>query len=235
MSNPFHFKQFSVLQNNAPFKVGTDGVLLGAWVCKKSPSRILDIGTGTGLIALMLAQRFSDAPIDAIEINNLAIEQAKVNFSNSPWSNRIFPIHKSLQEFEPPEKYDMIVCNPPFFKNSLLSVDQAKNQARHDEGLTLQDVLDFSKQYLSDTGALSLVLPKDRQADMVNLIPQFDHYFSWICEVYPTPNSPVKRILIELRKSNRDLRRDKLIIEEGGRHQYTPEFRALTADFYLNH
>lgn len=235
MSNPFHFKQFSVLQNNAPFKVGTDGVLLGAWVCKKSPSHILDIGTGTGLITLMLAQRFSGAQIDALEMNDLAIEQAKVNFSNSPWSDRIHSIHKPLQEFEPQEKYDMIVCNPPFFKNSLISVDQGKNQARHDEGLTLQDILEFSRFHLSDTGALSIVLPKDRQADLVNLIPQFDHYFSWICEVHPTPTSPAKRILVELRKIKRDLRKDQLIIEEGGRHQYTSEYMALTADFYLNH
>ena len=235
MSTPFQFKQFTVLQESAPFKVGTDGVLLGAWVCKKKPLHILDIGTGTGLIALMLAQRFSLAHIDAIEINKQAHDQASKNFKNSPWNSRIHLHNTSLQNYTPKGSFDMVVCNPPFFIASLKSGKEGKDQARHSESLQIHEIFKFSTQNLKEGGSVSLILPADQLSRTTELAESYELNLSWICEVFPAPESKIKRILLEFRKEKRELRIDQLVIETGSRHAYSDEFKAITKEFYLAH
>ncbi|MBT6745203.1 MAG: methyltransferase, partial [Flavobacteriales bacterium] len=157
----FKFKQFSIDQTNSPFKVGTDGVLAGALCPVNAPKNILDIGTGTGLIALMLAQR-CNAKIDAIEINQIAFNQAKHNFKNSPWVNKINVHHCALQNYNPGKKYAVIISNPPYFQSSLKSDVESKNKARHTDSLTPTELVRISAGLLSSTGKLCLIYPVEQ-------------------------------------------------------------------------
>jgi tRNA1Val (adenine37-N6)-methyltransferase len=236
MPNPyFKFKRFSVFQGNSAMKVGTDGVLLGAWVDCSNIFRILDIGTGTGLIALMLAQR-SQAQVDAVEIDINAQSDAQHNFSNSPWGNRICLYHQSIQHFTIGKSgiYQLIVCNPPFFKNSLKTPHESRNIARHNDELPIEELLACVVQLLLPDGNFSIIIPAndfneyEKSARMVNL---FVHRKTW---VKPTPSGNPKRTLVSFKFGNQlQVIEDELIIEENGRHQYSKEYVGLTSQFYL--
>lgn len=242
MSAPFSFKQFTISQNHAPMKVGTDGVLLGGWCRCENAVTALDIGTGTGLIALMLAQRNSKIAITAIEPNELAIKDAKLNFENSPWNERIVLENTNLESFKTNKTFDLIISNPPFFKNSLHAPDSGRNLARHITGFSPRLFAEAST-LLNANGTLSGVYPLDvfhefdLQARKLGLFP------ARLCEVQPTPQKPPHRMLFEytfaapthplsVEKPNPII--DKLIIEENGRHNYSDEYRNLTRDFYLS-
>lgn len=168
MSSIFHFKQFRIDQANCAMKVNTDGVLLAALADFKSPAKILDVGTGTGLIALMLAQKYTSAIVHAVEIDQNAADTAKLNFLNSPFSNRIALFHSSIKDHftDINEQYDLIISNPPFFINSLSSQNPEKSVARHTDLSFFEVLLTESAKHLNQSGHLSIILPLET-AEMV--------------------------------------------------------------------
>jgi len=237
MSNTyFQFKQFTIHQDKCAMKVGTDGVLLGAWSDPGSARHILDIGTGTGLIALMVAQR-TNALIDAIDIDEKAYTQAKENVNASLFSQRIQVYHSSLESFKDnlsANTYDLIISNPPYFSNSLKSPDAQRTTARHTDTLSLDDLIKDSLSLLSSNGRISLILPSEKKTDLLHITTQNHLYITRMTDVHPTPGSTPKRFLVELSKTaNPDYQEESLTIEIA-RHEYTPEYRALTKDYYLH-
>ncbi len=234
MNHFFQFKQFAVRQDNCAMKVGTDGVLLGAWANIQSAGRILDIGTGTGLIALMLAQRAPETVIDAIEIEENAYRQACENVGGSLWKNRINVIHQSLQTFESNYLYDLIVSNPPYFSDSLKNPDSSKKIARHTDFLTFNDLIIHSKRLLHPEGRLCIIYPATEASSLIKKALENGFYCFRITKVIPKPNAKEKRLLIEFSLTSAVCAEDEICIESNGRHGYSDEYKTLTKDFYLN-
>lgn len=234
---PFIFKQFEIKQNKSAMKVGTDGVLLGAWCnVPDKTCRILDIGTGTGLIALMVAQRCKQAYIDGIEIDKEAANEAAENCAKSPFFNRINIIHSALQQYQPVLKYDLIVCNPPYFNNSLKNPDKNREIARHTTTLNFDELLKYSIRLLNPNGILALILPYDEKNNFMEYVYKSEFKIKRETEVYSTKTSlNAKRIMMEfcLTDSNMIIEKNKITIEKE-RHLYTSEYIDLTKDFYLN-
>ena len=236
MTNPFfRFKKFTVYHDKCAMKVGTDAVLLGAWADTSFCRNILDIGTGTGIIALMLAQR-SQATVEAIDIDKEACVQATENVAASPYTERIKVVHASCADFaasNQQKRYDLIVSNPPYFINSLKGPDNKRTVARHTDTLLLSDLIREAQTLLSPSGRIALVLPYE-QLEEVKALASANHLY--ICrhtDVIPTPGAAPKRLLVELSATEENIKnRDTLTIEEA-RHQYTPEYIALTKEFYL--
>lgn len=247
MSTPyFRFKQFTIWHDRCAMKVGTDGVLLGAWAgTTDSPvanpditspvDRILDIGTGSGLIALMLAQRFPNAIIDGIDIDPSAVLQAKDNFSASPFSTRLHASSSPLQAWQPKAKYDMIVSNPPYFSNSLLCLDNMRTIARHDNILSFAELLEHSNRLLTQAGTLSLVLPADAENAILAEAKLQHLYCVRLCRVHTTATKPAKRLLITFAHQEPEstlLKPETLCLSEGNQPR-SAAYSALTRDFYL--
>jgi tRNA1Val (adenine37-N6)-methyltransferase len=231
----FQFKQFTVQQDRCAMKVGTDGVLLGAWAPVKNPINILDIGTGTGIIALMLAQRSSAEQIDALEIDEDAYEQSVDNFENSPWSDRLFCFHAGLDEFmeEPEDEYDLIVSNPPFHTEKYFSGDEKRDQARFTESMPFEDLVEAADLLLSENGIFAVIIPYSSEKKFISLANDFELYPIKITRVKGTPTAEIKRSLLAFsRHQKENYAIDELVIETS-RHQCTPEYIALTKDFYL--
>lgn len=235
---PFKFKEFSVLQDRCAMKIGTDGVLLGSWVTvDDNIQSILDIGTGTGVIALMLAQRSQAGIVDALEIDTDAYEQAVENFENSIWADRLFCYHASFQEFfaEIEEQYDLIVSNPPFYEPSYqkdASIDEARKKARFTDALPFDHLLYGASKLLSENGIFALVIPYDEEEVILNLAAQVNLFPRKITRVKGNPDSKIKRSLLEFVFDQNSFDTDELIIETA-RHQYTDKYIELTKDFYL--
>jgi tRNA1Val (adenine37-N6)-methyltransferase len=231
----FQFKQFTIQQDKCAMKVGTDGVLLGAWApVDHRPFSILDIGAGTGLIALMLAQRSHAEQIDAIEIDDDAYEQAVDNFENSPWGDRLFCYHAGLDEFmdEPEDEYDLIVSNPPFYTDGYFSGDEQRDKARFTESLPFEDLVEASALLLSETGVLAVIIPSKEEAHFIGLAKEDDLFPFKITRVKGTPETEIKRSLIAFSRTQKETVIDELTIETA-RHKYTDEYISLTKDFYL--
>lgn len=232
----FQFKQFSLEQDRTAMKIGTDGVLLGAWTpVEKNIFSILDIGTGTGIIALMLAQRSSASQIDALEIDENAFEQATDNFENSPWNDRLFCFHAALDEFveEPEDEYDLIVSNPPFYSEDYKSSNDQRDLARFQDAMPFEDLVEAAALLLSENGIFSVIIPFKEEENFLALAKEQELFPLKITRVKGTPTTETKRSLLAFsRNENRTLRVDELIIETA-RHIYTPEYTALTKDFYL--
>jgi tRNA1Val (adenine37-N6)-methyltransferase len=239
MANPyFRFQQFTVFQDRCAMKVGTDGVLLGAWVSVQGAQRILDIGTGTGLIALMLAQRSQGQTppvrIDAVELDAEACRQAQNNVRRSPWPDRIQVHPGSIQAYATAcsDRYDLLVSNPPFFANVSKAQSPARTLARHNDTLPTGDLLQIAVQLLRERGRLAVIYPPavaqpfQAQAEAWGLFCHRKLY------VKSTPESPIKRILLELSATAAGCQEASLTLETA-RHVYTPEFMALVKDFYL--
>ncbi|MGB6035179.1 MAG: methyltransferase [Cryomorphaceae bacterium] len=232
MSRPFRFKQFTVEQERCPMKVGTDGVLLGAWAGRGSPKQILDIGTGTGLIALMLAQRFPEAMITAIEPNKDALSDASFNFEKSPFAERLNLQKTNLQEFETEIRFDLIVSNPPFFANSLVSENQGRTEARHTHSLSPDD-LAKATTLLAENGKTAVIYPTETYGAFKTAMSKIGFCEEKRMVVKPTAAKPSHRILGEFGKNNEPTEPTELVIEKYGRHQYSEEYIELTHDFYL--
>ena len=213
-------------------KVGTDGVLIGAWTLCNKATNILDIGSGTGLSSLILAQRNDAAVITGIEIEENAFLQSQDNFNNSKWSNRLSIIHTSLQDFSSETKFDLIVSNPPFFTDSTQANNQYRKLARSTNSLNFKELISKSTILLSEDGIFSVIIPFPRKEEFINIALENHLFLSRICYVKGTENSPVKRALIEFNSYQNTILEENLIIEKK-RHNYTDKYIDLCKDFYL--
>ena len=217
-------------------KIGTDGVLLGAWTpIENNPFSILDIGTGTGIVALMLAQRSSASQIDALEIDENAYEQATDNFENSPWNDRLFCFHAALDEFvkEPEEEYDLIVSNPPFYTEDYKSNNEQRDLARFQDAMPFGDLIEAAALLLSENGIFSVIIPFKEESTFLALAKELELFPLKITRVKGTPITETKRSLLAFSRNQvSNFLVDELIIETS-RHIYTLEYIALTKDFYF--
>jgi tRNA1Val (adenine37-N6)-methyltransferase len=237
MSNSnFLFKQFNILQDKTAMKVGTDGVLLGAWAKLPSCGIALDLGTGTGLIALMMAQRNPNLITKALEIDSDAAAQAIQNVGSSLWNDRISVVHDSFQNFisSDMDKYDLIITNPPFFRNSVKSNHDPRNKARHADILPLEAIITGSKQLLKPGGTLAIVLPVAEHGAFSEIAHEFGFYENRRLLVFPNLAKPAVRVLSQwsLIQIN-DIEISELVIEPLHRHHYSAEYIMLTKEFYL--
>jgi len=232
----FHFKKFSIDDSNAAMKIGTDSVLLGAWTPCGDETRILDIGTGSGILALMMAQRNNKTVIEAIEIDSNAAELAQINVQLSPWPNQIYILNSSIQEFasKSQSKYSLIISNPPFFSDSLKAPDKARNIARHNDTLPIKDMLEATSKMLTDTGKAAFIIPADAfenwriEASNLLLYPAF------VTRVKSSPShNPYRVMVVFTRDKMKDIIDNELPIYSS-MNIYTNEYRELTKEFYLN-
>ena len=234
----FSFKQFNISQDRCAMKVGTDGVLLGAWApIFHQPYNILDIGAGTGLIALMLAQRSSAEQIDAIEIDEDAYEQCVENFEKSNWNDRLFCYHAGLDEytdelFEEEEEYDLIVSNPPFYSENYSSGDEKRDQARFQDALPFDELIESAQALLSNNGIFAVIIPYKEEERFIQLAKSIGLFLLKTTRVKGTTESEIKRSLLAFSRLEQTPIIDELIIEIE-RHQYTDDYKELTKDFYL--
>lgn len=232
----FKFKQFSINQDNCAMKVGTDGVLLGAWCpIDNNPKSVLDIGTGTGIIALMLAQRTNAEQIDALEIDENAFEQAMDNFENSIWSDRLFCFHAGLDEFidDPEDEYDLIISNPPFFAEDFKSTDEGRNLARFLDAMPFEQLIEATDLLLSENGVFAVIIPFKEEQNFINLASEFELYPIKITRVRGTFSTPIIRSLLAFKRFEMPILVANELVIEIERHNYTNEYIELTKDFYL--
>ena len=237
----FTFKQFTVNQDRCAMKIGTDGVLLGAWTpLINNPFNVLDIGAGTGILSLMLAQRSNAAPnnvgiIDAIEIDEDAYEQCVENFEASPWGDKLFCFHAGLDEFveEPEDEYDLIVSNPPFYTDDFKSANEQRDLARFADAMPFEDLIEAADLLLSENGIFAVIIPFKEEENFLALAKEYELHPLKITHVKGTPTTEIKRSLLALSRNEKtDFPIDELIIETS-RHQYTLEYIELTKEFYL--
>lgn len=231
-NNYFKFKQFRINQGRSAFRVGTDGVLLGAYADMKGVKRILDIGTGTGLIALMLAQR-SNTEIVAIEPDHDSCLQACENVDQSKWKSRIKVIETTLQKYSDNQKFDLIVTNPPWFADSLKNPDPGKSYARHNDSLPSGDLLTGVSSLLAETGRFQLIMPYAEGNILIAEAAGYGFYCSDILKIKPLPTSEIRRLILSFGRERVRTTEKFLTIEHGKRHEFTEEYINLTKDFYL--
>ncbi|AMR42531.1 MULTISPECIES: tRNA1(Val) (adenine(37)-N6)-methyltransferase [Elizabethkingia] len=224
---PFVFKQFEILQDKEVFRVGTDGVVLGALCNGEGVARALEVGCGTGLISLMLAQRFSSAVFDALDINTKAVEIAGQNFSNSPFANRLNVVEINYNDFESVEKYDLIVSNPPYFES-----DSSKDLiARHQVLLSFQQLIYKSARLISDTGILSVIIPCDDAENFITIAEDNNLHLIRKIDIYGIKGGKLKRNILEFSRKLSELVLEELVLEKEKRI-YSDEYRELTKDFH---
>lgn len=233
-NNFFKFKHFIVFQEHCAMKVGTDGVLLGAWCNVKACNNVLDVGTGTGLIALMIAQRNANAYIKAVDIDDDCVLQAQQNVARSQLALQINVEKISFQEhvMTTDTRYDLIVSNPPYFQNSLKSPCHSRSNARHNVTLLFFEIIAKGAPLLKEGGRIALILPHEFKQAVIDYAVKADLFVNRITNVFPLSHKPAKRLLIELTNIETVCVEDDLTIELS-RHLYTDEFKALTHEFYL--
>lgn len=235
MHKPFQFKEFSVNQDQCAMKIGTDSVLLGAWTSlNTNPFSILDIGSGTGVLALIIAQRSHAENIEAIEIDADAYEQCIENFESSPWGDRLFCYHASLLEFveEIDADYDLIICNPPFYSEDYKTNNEARDLARFNDAMPFEHLIYAVANLLSTNGLFSVVIPFKEEENFVTIASKVGLFPNRILYVKGHPDSEIKRSLLEFSFKESLIETSELIIETT-RHQYTEDYINLTKDFYL--
>lgn len=229
----FRFKQFEVLNERTAMKVGTDGVLLGAWCPVESAHQVLDVGTGCGVIALMIAQRNNDSVIQGIDIDLNAIEEASTNFANSPWSDRLTARECDFNDMlDKTVKFDLIVSNPPFFSDSLLPPDVARTVARHTQTLTYPQLIEGSVRLLTENGTLAFISPTEAEAGIIEAATFASLPVRHITRVISKEGSAPKRTLWMLSRRETEYLEDTLTISRA-EGPFTEEYVALTRDFYL--
>ena len=235
MNKPFQFKEFSVNQDRCAMKIGTDGVLLGALTSiNHNPFSILDIGAGTGILSLMLAQRSHAETIEAIEIDDAAFEQAASNFEDSPWGDRLFCYHAGFNEFveEIDDKYDLIISNPPFYSENYKTDNPQRDLARFTDALPFEHLLHGTANLLDDNGKASFIIPFSEEVNFILLAEKTGLYPNRITRVKGTNTSEIKRSLLEFSFTKTTIDTSELTIETS-RHQYTEDYINLTKNFYL--
>lgn len=216
-------------------KVGTDGVLLGAWADVTDAARALDIGTGTGVIAIMLAQRNHATVVDAVEIDELACEQARANFEASPFATRLEAHASPIQNYmrECGNTYDLIVSNPPFFSGGTLSASQERNEVRHTVKMPHNVLLQAARQLLSKDGKFCVVLPLIEGLRFQELAKQYGLHVTKITEVKPKIDKSVERLLLQMEWVQQPMEKTELVIQKEARNDWTDDYIELTGDFYL--
>jgi tRNA1Val (adenine37-N6)-methyltransferase len=229
----FSFKQFTIYQNKSAFKVGTDGVLLGACAYISGVRNILEIGSGTGLISIMLAQR-CNAEITAIEPDFESFIESCENVNRCLWKNRIKVENTDLQNFNPGEtRFDLIITNPPYFNDSLKSPDPRKSAARHNDSLTTGHILEGAGKFLKDDGRLQLVMPYVEGTVFIAEANRFGLFCNNILKIRSLPTSEIRRLILIFSRIKKSPIERFLTIEHGKRHEFTQEYVNLTKDFYL--
>lgn len=228
----FQFKQFNIIQEKSAMKVGTDGVLLGAWSDVANAQNVLDIGAGTGLISLMVAQRNQNSEITAIEIDENAYLECEKNFAASPWSEKLKIINTDLKLFPKEKPFDLIISNPPFFNNTFKAETEERNKARQTESLSFEDLLFCTASLLSKNGKAYFIIPFLEEENFIALAEQQKMYLNKKTRVKGNINTAVKRSLLEFSFKEKKVIESELVIEIS-RHVYTTDYIALTKDFYL--
>ncbi|HNV30070.1 MAG TPA: methyltransferase [Cyclobacteriaceae bacterium] len=228
----FQFKKFSVKHDRCTHKVGTDGVLLGAWADTQNVTRVLDVGTGSGVIALMLAQRtLPDVSIDAIDISIKDCEQATENINASPWPEKVRIINQAIQTYES-EPYDLIVTNPPYFIDSTKPPAEERTRARHTETLSPYELLLHAKRLLSPYGKFCIILPNVEAQSLVSLALKQGWYCTRLCEFRARINKTTERVLFQLQQQKQETVKESLILYEQD-EEWTVAYKNLTRDFYV--
>jgi tRNA1Val (adenine37-N6)-methyltransferase len=236
MSNDyFRFKQFTVKQDRTAMKVGVDSVVLGAWTAVNGLEKnVLDIGAGSGLLALMMAQKIPGAMITACEIDENACEQARENILSSEWSERITVVNTDIRTFtQNPRNFDLIICNPPYFEKSLKSLDNKRNIARHNDSLPFTDLIDCVHRLLCDNGRFALIVPADKANIIIDLAAGKKLFPIRRLNIKPTETKPVNRIILELGYISQPLEEYSLTVRSG--NDYSDEYKFITKEFYLAH
>lgn len=228
----FQFKQFTIFQDKCAFKVGTDGVLLGAAADVSGAKRILDIGAGTGLVSIMLAQR-SEAAIVAIEPDEDSFVQLSENIKNCRWAERIAPSNAGLQDYHSDQKFDLIVSNPPYFSDSLRNPDQRKSNTRHNHSLPREELLNGASELLEPDGKFQVIMPYTEGNVLIAEAAGFGLFCNSILKIKPLPASDIRRMVLGFSRQKHKPTEKFLTIEHGRRHEFTGEYINLTKDFYL--
>ncbi len=237
-SKPFTFKQFKIHQDRCAMKVGTDGVLLGAWTDVTDTQSILDIGTGTGVIAIMLAQKTAHIEggiVDAVEIDETSVEQARDNMIDSPFAKRLTVFHNSIQDFAKnhTNKYDLIVSNPPFFTGGTLSSNGDKTNVRHTVKMPHGDLLHATRLLLHKNGRFCVILPLIEGLRFIEIAGSYGFYLTRRSDVRPKEDKGIERLLLQFELTNRTFTHDELIIQNSpDERDYTEGYKELTKDFY---
>ena len=232
-NNYFSFKKFTIYQDKSAFKVGTDSVLLGACSDVSGVNSILDIGSGTGLISIMLAQR-CDAAITAIEPDHKSFVQTCENVSRCDWHSRIKVININLQNFNPDKgKFDLIVTNPPYFSDSLKNPDPRKSAARHNDSLTTKELLGGVVKFLDEKGSMQLIMPYVEGSVFIAEAHKYGLFCNSILKIRPLPTAEIRRLILTFSRIQKKPVEKFLTIERGKRHEFTEEYINLTKDFYL--
>jgi tRNA1Val (adenine37-N6)-methyltransferase len=233
MSNDyFKCQRFTVKQDMTAMKVGIDSILLGSWIrVSGSEKNVLDIGTGTGLLALMMAQKIPGATIVACEIDETACRQASENISSSEWSDRITVVNADVRMLNNPESFDLIICNPPYFEKSLKPADSKRNIARHSDSLPFPDLIDCVHRLMHGDGRFALTVPTDKAGTVIELAAGRKLFPLKRLNVKHTETKPANRVILEFGRVSQPVEEYLLTVRTGNR--YSDEYKSVTGDFYL--
>jgi tRNA1Val (adenine37-N6)-methyltransferase len=235
MSNSFKFKQFEIFQEKNPHKVGSDSMLLGAWTAKslqnQAIQRVLDIGTGTGILALMMAQKFDMAQITAVEAEQHSFEEAMLNFKSSQFSDRILGIKARIQEFDSIEKFELIICNPPYFNGSFLGTNEKRNNARHTQDFLIPELYESADNLLSQAGKMFLVLPYSELKEHLERAFDKDLFMDKIM-ISTKEDGSKRRAFISVGRDDVNPSTEEMLVKDS-KNNYSSSYISLTRDFYL--
>ncbi len=232
MSTAFTFKQFSIEQNDAAMKLGIDSVILGAMVQQENPKQILDIGTGTGILALMMAQKFQNAQITAIEMDEKAYLNACRNFQKSVFSTQIVPLHQRLQNYPSNQAFDVIICNPPYFTEDIKPDDLSRKTARHADSLSILEIMHFAKESLAEKGSLWTIFPSKNWQTYEEVVLKAGLFVHEKMDIIHSAHKNAKRFVAKVGLQYQSAEYTSLTIKQN--NEYTRAFRELTEDFYLH-
>lgn len=233
-NNYFQFKEFTIRQEHCAMKVSTDACIQGAWTTiPPHAKRVLDVGTGTGLLSLMVAQKADGIMIDAVEMERLCAEQALYNINISPWKNRINFIKGDIRKVDLNNKYDLIICNPPFFNNSLKSPDEQRNTARHTDTLSYAELLEVFDMYSEKDGFVSVLLPVNEFKIFESLFSKRGWFLNEKLNIHPAEDKPANRVVAIISRQNASARLEDIYIRKAGSNEYTESFIELMKPYYL--